>query len=56
MSCSVLPAKKNIQKKILVPDCFMLHSTILKQQQKDKTKYTDGGNSVVIIESAKLEK
>ena len=50
MSCSFLPAKKNIQNKILVPVCFMLHSTILKQQQKDKTKYTEGMDSVVIME------
>ena len=28
----------------------MLHSTILKQQQKDKTKYTEGMDSVVIME------
>ena len=56
MSCSFLPAKKNIQNKTLIPVCFMLHSTILKQQQKDKTKYTEGGDSVVIMESAKLEK
>ena len=31
----------------------MLHSTILKQQQKDKKKYTEGRDSVVVIESAK---
>ena len=36
------PRQKNIQKKILVSVCFMLHSTILKQQQKDKTNYTEG--------------
>ena len=53
MSCSFLPAKKNIQKKILFPVYFMLHSTILKQQQKDKKKYTEGRDSVVVIESAK---
>ena len=55
MSCSFLPAQKNIQKEILVPVCFMLHSTIVKQQQqqKEKTKYTEGGDSVVILESAK---
>ena len=35
------PRQKNIQKKILVSVCFMLHSTILKQQ-KDKTNYTEG--------------
>ena len=53
MSCSFLPAQKNIQKEILVPVCFMLHSTIVKQQQqKEKTKYTEGGDSVVILESA----
>ena len=34
----------------------MLHSIILKQQQKDKTKYTEGRDSVVIIESEKPEK
>ena len=28
----------------------MLHSTILKQQQKDKTKYSEGRDSVVIME------
>ena len=28
----------------------------LKQQQKDKTKYTEGRDSVVIIESEKPEK
>ena len=53
MSCLFLPAKKNIQKKILVPVCFMLHSTILKQKQKDKKIYTEGRDSVVIIESVK---
>ena len=36
------PRQKNIQKKILVSVCFMLHLTILKQQQKDKTNYTEG--------------
>ena len=50
MSRSFLPAKKNIQNKILVPVCFMLHSTILKQQQEDKTKYSEGRDSVVIME------
>ena len=56
MSCSFIPAKKDVQKEILVPVCFMLHSTIEKQQQqKDKT-YTERGDSVVIMESAKLEK
>ena len=47
MSCSFLPAQKNIPKEILVSLCFMLHPTILKQQQqKEKTKHTEGGNSL----------
>ena len=56
MSCSFLPAKKNIQKKILAPVCFALHSTVKKNNNKDETKYTEGSDTVVIIASEKPEK